>query len=161
MIEFTIETEIARPVSDVFAYVTDPDKLATWQTNTVSAVAEPAGPIGIGTRIHEVHRAPGGKQLASGVEVSEYDVNATFALHMIDGPLPIDARFTFTPTESSTRMTFAAHGHPSGPMRLAQPLLRRTLKRQFLRLLRDAQTSAQEPPTRCLTITGRRGGQRR
>jgi uncharacterized protein YndB with AHSA1/START domain len=131
MIEFTIETEIDRPVREVFAYVTDPDKLATWQTNTVSAVAEPAGPIGIGTRIHEVHRAPGGKQLASVVEVSEYDVNTTFGLHMIEGALPIDARLTFKPTASGTRMTFAAHGHPAGPMRLAQPLLRRTLKRQF------------------------------
>ena len=37
MIDFTIDTQIARPVGDVFAYVTDPDKLATWQTNTVSA----------------------------------------------------------------------------------------------------------------------------
>lgn len=37
MIDFTIETEIGRPVSEIFAYVTDPDKLARWQTNTVSA----------------------------------------------------------------------------------------------------------------------------
>jgi hypothetical protein len=29
MIQFTIETEIARPVTEVFAYVTDPTKLAT------------------------------------------------------------------------------------------------------------------------------------
>jgi hypothetical protein len=28
-------------------------------------------------------------------------------------------------------MRFAAHGQPSGVMRLAQPLLRSTLKRQF------------------------------
>jgi uncharacterized protein YndB with AHSA1/START domain len=38
MIDFTIETEIERPPAEVFAYVTDPTKLATWQTNTVSAV---------------------------------------------------------------------------------------------------------------------------
>src|SRR5438046_8263122 len=34
---FTIETEIARPPGEVFAYITDPAKLATWQANTVSA----------------------------------------------------------------------------------------------------------------------------
>ena len=28
-------------------------------------------------------------------------------------------------------MRFAAHGQPTGPMRIAQPLLRHTLKRQF------------------------------
>jgi hypothetical protein len=43
MIEFVVETEIARPVADVFDYATDPAKLATWQTNTVSAVAEDDG----------------------------------------------------------------------------------------------------------------------
>ncbi len=39
MIDFTVETQIARPVHDVFAYATDPGRLADWQTNTVSAPA--------------------------------------------------------------------------------------------------------------------------
>src|SRR5450631_4392365 len=76
MIQFTVGTEIARPPSEVFAHVTDPAKLATWQTNTISAVAESDQPFGLGTRVREVHRAPGGKQLASLVEVSEYDPTA-------------------------------------------------------------------------------------
>ena len=71
MIEFTVGTEIARPPAEVFAYVTDPAKLATWQTNTISAVAENDQPFGLGTRVREVHRAPGGKHLASLVEMSE------------------------------------------------------------------------------------------
>jgi len=50
MIDFVIETEIARSPADVFGYVTDATKLATWQTNTVSAVPDPAGPIALGTR---------------------------------------------------------------------------------------------------------------
>jgi uncharacterized protein YndB with AHSA1/START domain len=34
MIKFSVGTEIARSPTDVFAYVTDPTKLATWQTDT-------------------------------------------------------------------------------------------------------------------------------
>ena len=68
MIDFVIETEIERTPADVFAYVTDATKLATWQTNTVSASPEPDGPIALGSRIREVHRAPGGKTMASLVE---------------------------------------------------------------------------------------------
>src|ERR1700737_2408946 len=131
MIQFTVQTEIARPPAEVFAYVTDPTKLATWQTNTVSAIAETDGPLGIGTRVREVHRAPGGKQLASLVEVSEYEPDRVFALRMLEGALPIHARITFEPTELGTRVQLDAYGQPSGPMRLAQPLLRLTLKRQF------------------------------
>lgn len=78
-----------------------------------------------------MHRAPGGKQLASLVEVSEYEPDRTFALRMIEGALPIDARLTFEPTARGTRLRFAANCEPTGSMRLAQPLLRLTLKRQF------------------------------
>jgi uncharacterized protein YndB with AHSA1/START domain len=131
MIQFTVATEIARPPTEVFGYVTDPAKLATWQTNTISAVAEDDQPFGLGTRVREVHRAPGGKQLASLVEVSEYEPDRVFALRMLEGALPIHARITFEPTELGTRVQFDAHGRPSGPMRLAQPLIRLTLKRQF------------------------------
>jgi uncharacterized protein YndB with AHSA1/START domain len=130
MIQFTIDTEIERPVADVFAYVTDPDRLSTWQPNTVSAVQEGDGPLGLGTRLREVHHA-GGRDLESLVEVSEYEHDRAFALHVLEGALPVDARMTFKATERGTLMCFGAHGQPTGALRVAEPLLRRTLKRQF------------------------------
>ena len=130
MIEFTIETHIERPADEVFSYVSDPHRLATWQTNTVSAVQEGDGPFGLGTRLREVHRMPGGKEMESVVEVSEYEPDRTLALHVVEGT-PVHARMTFEPTERGTLMRFTAHGQLEGPMRLAQPLLQRTLKRQF------------------------------
>jgi uncharacterized protein YndB with AHSA1/START domain len=129
MIRFTIETEINRPVADVFAYVTDSSKLSTWQKNTVSVVEEGDGPFGVGTRLHEVHRAPGGKELATVVEVSEFELNRSLGLRMIEGPLPIHADVSFEPTSDGTRVLFTAHGEPRGPMRLLQPVLGRTLQR--------------------------------
>jgi len=131
MIQFTVEIEIVRPAGDVFAYITDPTKLATWQTNTLSLVAGEDGPLRVGTPPREVHSAPGGKQLASLVEVSEYEPDRVFALRMLEGALPIDARITFEPMELGTQVLLAAHGRPSGAMRLAQPLLRLSLKRRF------------------------------
>ncbi len=132
MIDFTIETEIERPPAEVFAYVTDPGKLATWQTNTVSAVREDDGPLRVGSRLREVHRAPGGKELPSVVEVAELEPDRAFALRMVEGALPIHADIAFEPTTAGgTRMRFRAHGQPTGAMRLAQPLLRRTLRKQF------------------------------
>jgi uncharacterized protein YndB with AHSA1/START domain len=66
MIEFTIEIEIARPVAELFAYVTDPARLPSWQTNTISVSQEDEGPLIVGTRLREVHRAPG---VSSGASV--------------------------------------------------------------------------------------------
>ncbi|HEX5713502.1 MAG TPA: SRPBCC family protein [Solirubrobacterales bacterium] len=131
MIQFTVETDIERPVPEVFAYATDPDKLSTWQTNTVSAVQEGDGPLGLGTRLREVHRGPGGKELESLVEVSEYAPDSRFGLRMIEGPLPVHALLGFEHLDGGTRLFFTVHGQPTGAMRFAQPLLRIALRRQF------------------------------
>jgi uncharacterized protein YndB with AHSA1/START domain len=131
MIDFTIITQIERPAAEVFAYVTDPSRLASWQTNTVSAVAEDGLPLHLGSRLREVHRAPGGKELASLVEVSAYEPDGTFALRMLEGALPLDAHISLEPGGHGTTLRFRVHGRPSGLMRLAQPLLARTLRAQF------------------------------
>jgi hypothetical protein len=87
----------------------------------------------LGTRLGEVHRAPGGKEFASRVGVSEYEPARVFALHMLEGALPLDPRIIFDPTAEGRQIRFRVHGQPNGAMRLAQPLLRRSLKRQFAR----------------------------
>lgn len=130
MIDFTIETQIARPVPDVFRYVTDPEKLPTWQTNTVSAVPESSGALGLGSRLRELHRAPGGKLLESVVEVTAYEPDQTFELEVVEG-VPVHAHMTFQPADGGTLFRFRAHGRLTGVMRLAQPLLQVTLRRQF------------------------------
>jgi uncharacterized protein YndB with AHSA1/START domain len=128
MIDFVIERDIARSPADVFAYVVDASKLATWQRNTVSAT--PDGPIGIGTKISEVHRAPGGKQIATVVEVVEYEPDRTFGMRIIEG-LPVHGQITFEPRDGGTRFRFRVYSEPTGMTRIAQPLMKAMLRRQF------------------------------
>jgi uncharacterized protein YndB with AHSA1/START domain len=131
MIDFTVDTSINRPVHHVFVYSTDPDRLDTWQTNTVSSTPETDGPIGVGTRLREIHRGPGGKEFSSLVEVSEYDPDRRFSLRVIEGT-PVHAEMTFEPTaDGGTHLRFRAYGQLTGAMRLAQPLLGRFLRKQF------------------------------
>lgn len=131
MIEFTIDRTIARPTAEVFAFATDPDKLSEWQRNTVSAERADSGPLRVGSRIKEVHRGPGGKEIESLVEVSELDPDRVFALRMVEGPLPVHARMVFTPSGDGTAVAFTVHGDLTGAKRLLEPLLAIGLKRQF------------------------------
>jgi uncharacterized protein YndB with AHSA1/START domain len=128
MIDFTLESHIAQPPAEVFDYVSDPERLATWQTNTVSAV--PDGPMRLGTRLREVHRTPGGKELESVVEVAEFEPGRVFALRVVEGT-PVHLRITLDPAEGGTRLRFRAHGQLTGAMRLLQPVIGRVLRRQF------------------------------
>jgi uncharacterized protein YndB with AHSA1/START domain len=134
MIDFTLESRFNRSPADVFDYVSDPERLSTWQTNTVSSVPLTGGPIRVGTQLREVHRAPGGKELVSVVEVSEFEPGSVFALRVVEGT-PVHLRITLDPDGAGTRMRFRAHGQLTGPMRLLQPVLGRTLKRQFAQQL--------------------------
>lgn len=145
MIEFSVETEIARAPEEVFAYVSDPAKLSTWQTNTVSVTQEGDGPLGLGSRLREVHSAPGGKELESLVEVCEFEPPRVFALRMLEGALPIDGRIVLEPAGAGTRMAFHCSGRPSGLMRLASPLLSRTLERQFTEHCANLKRVLEEP----------------
>jgi uncharacterized protein YndB with AHSA1/START domain len=157
MIDFTIETHIERSAADVFGYVSDPGKLATWQTNTVSAVQEGDGALGLGTRLREVHRAPGGRELESLVEVSEYDPDRTFALRVVEGT-PVHLRMSFEPSDRGTLVRLRAHGRLTGAMRLAQPLLQRVLRRQFAAqcgaLKRVLEQPSPSAGSRALTASG-------
>ena len=131
MIDFTVHTQIMRTPAEVFDYVADPSKLVTWQTNTVVAELLGDGPMGVGARLREVHRGPGGRELESVVEVSAYDPGRAFGLRMVEGSLPIDADLTFEQSEVGTLLAFRVHGQPAGAARVAQPVLRVVLKRQF------------------------------
>jgi len=132
MIDFTIETHLDRSPATVFEYISDPERLPTWQTNTVSSVPMSDGPLGVGSRLREVHRGPGGKELVSVVEVTEYEPGRAFALHVVEGT-PVDLRITLEPRDGGTLMRFHAFGRLTGAMRVAQPLLQRVLRRQFAR----------------------------
>jgi len=128
MMSFVIEREIARPPSDVFAYMVDPSKLATWQKNTLSAV--PDGPMGLGTKIHEVHRAPGGKQIKTLVEVVEYEPDRVFGMRITEG-MPVHGQITLEASDTGTHFRFRVYSQLAGMMRIAQPIMGAILKLQF------------------------------
>jgi uncharacterized protein YndB with AHSA1/START domain len=148
MIEFTTKTKIERAPPEVFAFATDPARLPEWQTNTVSATPLEDGPLRVGSRMREIHRGPGGKELESLVEVSELEPDRHFGLRMIEGPLPVDGDLRFAPSGGGTQVAFTVQARPTGVMRLAQPLLRLGLKRQFAQHCADLKRALEAQPTR-------------
>jgi len=146
MIDFTIKTEIARSPDEVFAYVTDPEKLASWQTNTVSATKETDGPMTTGTRLREVHRGPFGKEFSELIEVVRHEPGEAFDLHVLEGP-PIDTQIRFEPHAGGTRMRFRVHGQLSGLLRVIEPLAVVGLKRNFAKYCATLKAELERQPS--------------
>jgi hypothetical protein len=134
MLEIDLLLELPVPAAVAFAYVTAPNRLAEWQTNTVSVVADPPAPLRLGTRLTETRRAPvGGRQVSAVVEVVGYELGERFDLRVVHGPLPIDVDHVFVPgaTAGTSHLEVRIHGTLPYPFRFVQPLYKRTLRKQF------------------------------
>ena len=86
--KFMVETFIARPPDEVFAYLRDVSNQKVWQAeNVVEVTVEPPGRANVGTRFHKVRRTPMGEQRFT-EEVTELDETARrFADNTISGSL--------------------------------------------------------------------------
>jgi uncharacterized protein YndB with AHSA1/START domain len=115
----------------VFHYVTNPSNLRAWQPSKTSVEQHTDGPPGIGTRVRERTKPPGGKEFEQVVEFTEFDRPRRFHVHIVEGPQPIDGTWVFEPAGGGTKVSFTAEGGLRGPMRFIAPIVRRLMARQF------------------------------
>jgi uncharacterized protein YndB with AHSA1/START domain len=115
----------------VFDYVTDPSKLADWQTSKTSVEQLTDGPPGPGTRVWERTKPPGGRVFEQITEFTEFDRPRRLHVHIVEGPHPIDGTWTFEADGDRTRVSFTAEGEMRGPMRVLEPIAKLLLARQF------------------------------
>jgi uncharacterized protein YndB with AHSA1/START domain len=124
---FTID----RPPETVFDYVTDPANLSAWQTSKTRVEPLTDGPPRAGYRVREWTKPPGVGEFEQVVEFTEFDRPRRLHTHIVEGPYPIDGTWTFLPAAAGTRVEFRADGELRGLIRLAGPIFRRILDRQF------------------------------
>jgi uncharacterized protein YndB with AHSA1/START domain len=115
----------------VFDHVTDSSKLASWQTSKTYVEQLTDGPPGLSTRVRERTKPPGGKEFEQIVEFTEFDRPRRLHVHIVEGPYPIDATYSFAPDGDGTKVGFVAEGPLSGATRLLEPLTKRMMARQF------------------------------
>jgi uncharacterized protein YndB with AHSA1/START domain len=107
--------EISRPPEEVFAYVTDPSRLAEWQESLVSAHAEGGGPPTVGSRAKTTRRVGRGEREMT-MEMTEVNAPSSWAVRGIDGPVRAIVKGTVEPLDGGARsqatieLDFAGHG---------------------------------------------------
>jgi uncharacterized protein YndB with AHSA1/START domain len=127
MFEITQTFTVDRPADAVFAYLTDPDKLASWQPTTVDVRRQATGPFRTGEVFEETHKA-GPRKLDSTFRVDAYEPPREFSLVALEGPVKFDGRWQLAEAQGATTVTFTGAG--SAP-RLLAPLMKRSLDSRF------------------------------
>jgi uncharacterized protein YndB with AHSA1/START domain len=125
--------EIARSPADVFAYVTDPAKLGTWQDAEAVTQVTP-GPVGPGTRFREIHKVMG-RRREELTEVVVFEPGRRFEIRVVEGP-PVDGRWDFEPSGAGTRLTFTPTVRLRPRLRALQPVVAFLTRLAFVRFHR-------------------------
>ena len=107
--------EIARPPEEVFAYITDPSRLAEWQQSLVGARPEGGGPLAAGSKVATTRRVGRGERTMT-MEVASMSPPRSWALRGIDGPVRPIVNGAIEPLDEGARsrvtieLDFEGHG---------------------------------------------------
>ncbi len=137
---------VARPPEAVFDYMTNPANLASWQTSKTSVEQLTDGPPGLGTRVRERTKPPGGKEFEQIVEFTTFERPRAFHVHIVEGPYPVDGAWDLEPEGAGTRVRFTAEGELHGAMRLLEPITKRMMARQFAGYHRNLRSNVEASP---------------
>jgi uncharacterized protein YndB with AHSA1/START domain len=130
MDEFTIVTVISRPVDEVFAALTDLDRMPLWLPGMSEARITSDGPLEAGSTL-----AYRGTFLGRSLEMSFVCTGLTedkhFATKTTAGPFYLETDSVVEPVAEGTRATSTYRGESRGFFKLAEPLVVRLSKKHW------------------------------
>ena len=127
--EVRVEARVARPPEAVAAYMFDPHHDPDWITG-IEHVDPPAAPVGVGTETHRVARFMG-RRIDYVLRVIEHVPNRLLVMESVRAPFPMGVTYGVEPDQSGSRVSLGVSGGYGLLMRLAEPIVRRQIKRSL------------------------------
>lgn len=131
MVEVEASVLINRPIDEVFTFVTTPENDAQWYIGVESRDHTPDEPAGVGSTSQSTIRFLG---LPVDVtwQVDEYDPPNKIGVKTIEGPIPVEADYTFEATgEGQTKVAVHGKADVGKVFGIADPLVERMAQRQW------------------------------
>lgn len=131
MVRIEEQATINRPIEEVFAYMSDIDRQPEWVSTLTASRKVTSGPTGVGTTFQQSSKFLG-RQFDLDNEITDYEPPTVYAFHSKSGSIDMRMRFTFTATgPSTTEVNQVAEGTSGGLFKLAEPMMARSMKKQF------------------------------
>jgi uncharacterized membrane protein len=115
MAAITESIEIDRRPEDVFAYLDDVERHGEWQSQIVDVQPQGDQPMGVGKRVRETRRVPGGDRSMT-YEVTAHDPPRQSSFRVLDGPVRAVGTISIEPIGDGSRsrltisIDFKGHG---------------------------------------------------
>jgi uncharacterized protein YndB with AHSA1/START domain len=121
---------IARPLAEVFAYVSDFEHLPEWARGVQRVSRTPAGPTRAGT-IFQVTGKMGGRELTAAYRIEACEADARLSASGQIAFLRFAETFSFEAVDGGTRVSLRNAMEPQGLAKLGTPLWAAVLGRQI------------------------------
>jgi uncharacterized protein YndB with AHSA1/START domain len=128
MIQHEVAIHLDQPVEKVFAFLAEPKNLPKWQSNLIEVEQLTEGALRVGARVREVRRL-GQRSSENKAEVQVFEPNKRFDLKTVTEP-EVTVSYAFETEDSGTRLKYRFVMLTSGLMRLLEPLIASTIKKQ-------------------------------
>jgi uncharacterized protein YndB with AHSA1/START domain len=125
-IELTVD--IARPPEEVFAVLTDVERVPDWQDSALDSHCD--GPLRQGAQITERRRIMG-RDFETVLEVTEHEPPRRLTLRTLDGPVPFVVEHELSENGDGTSVHVKAEGKPAGKLRFAAPMVKRQAEQEL------------------------------
>jgi uncharacterized membrane protein len=113
----TESIEINRLPEEVFAYLDDLKRHGEWQDQIDDVQPQGDQPMGVGKRVRETRRVPGGDRSTT-YEITEHDPPRQSSFRVLDGPVRAVGTVTIVPLDDGSRsrvtITIDFQGHGLG-----------------------------------------------
>lgn len=127
MATFTQSIVVARPVEEVFAFLSRPENETRWQKGLVESRQTSEGPMGVGATGEDV-RTSMGRHMVTSWTCTAYEPNKRFEFK-VTKPVPFTAAYRFESVADCTRVELTAE--PTGFTRLLWPIIARSGRKQY------------------------------
>jgi uncharacterized protein YndB with AHSA1/START domain len=102
---------VERPVEEVFAYLTDLERVPEWQTNVLFLQLQSGGGLRPGAQLVELRKFLG-RKVESVVEVTEYEPPHRYTIKVQSGPIPFEISNVLSESGGGTRIDAVVEGEP-------------------------------------------------
>jgi uncharacterized protein YndB with AHSA1/START domain len=127
MIQHEVIIHLNKPVEQVFAFLVDTSKLATWQSNLIKSEQLTEGPLHTGSRFREVRRINNKEEEIEG-EITTLEPNKRLETKTVTKPQAM-VSYVLDPEQGGTRLKYKFILVTNGLMRLLEPMIASSIKK--------------------------------
>ena len=127
MIQHEMTIHLDKPVEQVFAFLMDTGKLASWQSNLIKSEQLTEGPLRAGSRFREVRRINNKETEIEG-EITSLEPNRRLETKTSTKPQAM-VSYSLDPEQGGTRLRYKFILITNGLMRLLEPVIASSIKK--------------------------------